>query len=62
MTDEDRLGMKYADVDKFIRTYEGDMVLVSNILSKYHANKFKLDMIHIEGPKFKFLPNFVKNN
>lgn len=62
MTDEDRLGMKYADVDKFIRTREGDMVLVSNILAKYYANKFKLDMIHIEGPKFEFLPNFVKNN
>lgn len=61
MTDEDRLGMKYSDVDKYIRTHKGDMVLVSNILAKYHANKFKLDMIHIDGPKFEFLPNFVKN-
>lgn len=61
-TDEDRLGMKYADVDRFIRMNNGDTLFTTKVLEKYYANKFKLDMIHIAGPKFDFLPNFVKNN
>lgn len=58
-TDEDRLGMKYEDVDRVIRLNVGDVYLKAKINDKYTANKFKLDMIRIEGPKFKDFPNFV---
>ena len=61
-TDEDRLGVKYADVDKYIRMDEGDIFFKQGVKLRYWQNKFKLNMIHIEGPKFEFLPNFVKNN
>lgn len=58
-TDEDRLGMKYKDVDKVIRLNDGDVYLKAKIYDRYKANKFKLDMIHIEGPKFTQFPRFI---
>lgn len=61
-TDEDRLGMKYSDVDLFIRMNKGNPEFKDRVLTKYKANMFKLDMIHIVGPKFEYLPNFVKNS
>ena len=61
MTDEERLGLKYSDVDNFIRYNKADNPkIIEKILVYYRKNKFKIDMIHIEGPKFKNLPNYVE--
>ena len=53
--DEDRLGMKYADVDKFIRLNEGSDEFKQKVLAKYRANKFKIDMLHIISPVFDYV-------
>lgn len=61
MTDEERLGVKYADVDNFIRFKKAENDdIIKKILSLYKKNKFKLDMIHIDGPKFNDYTNYVK--
>ena len=59
--DEDKLGLKYADADKLIRMNEATDELRAKVLLKYKQNKFKIDMIHLTGPKFLDLPNFVKD-
>jgi NAD+ synthase len=59
-TDEDRLGMKYSDVDKFIRYNIGSDVLKEKVIDRYLKNKFKLNMIHIDGYKFTEFPNFLR--
>jgi NAD+ synthase len=58
-TDEERLGMKYYEVDNIIRGNYTDIVLMHNIYTRYRANKFKLDMIKLPGPKFEFLTNSI---
>lgn len=57
LTDEDRLGMKYSDIDKFIR---GEVHLVPDevrvkIMDAFWKNKFKINGIDIAGPKFNYL-------
>lgn len=59
-TDEDRLGMKYSDVDKFIRYNIGSSTLKEKVVERYTKNKFKIDMIHIDGCKFNEFPNFLR--
>lgn len=58
--DEDRLGMKYADVDMFIRFNKGTDKFKQNVLMKYKANKFKIDMLHIPGPEFNY-PDYIRS-
>ena len=60
LTDEEKLGMKYADVDKFIRKNEGTQEFKQKVMLMYFRNKFKIDMITLPGPKFTDLPNFVQ--
>ena len=60
-TDEDRLGMKYVDIDNFIRYDIGSEEFKEKVILKYKQNKFKLDMIHIDGYKFNEFFNFVKS-
>ena len=61
-SDEVRLGMSYNSIDTYIRF--GGMFLPSELAckidAKYKANKFKLDMVRIEGPEFDY-PNFIIN-
>lgn len=59
LTDEEKLGMKYADVDKFIRNDKGTKEFKEKVMTMYWRNKFKIDMITLPGPKFRDLPNFV---
>lgn len=60
LTDEDKLGVKYADVDNFIRkNISLNDKFLKNIAEKYFKNKFKTDMIHIEGSKFLDFPKFI---
>ena len=59
--DEDRLGIKYADLDNFIRKNEGTDEFKQKILKRYAANKFKTDIINIPAPIFDY-PDFVVAN
>ena len=52
---------KHSDADKLIRMNEATDELRAKVLLKYKQNKFKIDMIHLTGPKFLDLPNFVKD-
>ena len=53
LSDEERLGVSYDDVDAFIRGYhEVPENIVKTILSKYRANRFKIRMVKIYGPEF----------
>lgn len=59
MSDEERLGVKYAEVDDFIRLNIGTPELKQKVLARYRSGKFKLSTVHLEGPVFNW-PNFVK--
>ncbi len=53
LSDEERLGVSYDDVDAFIRRWrEIPENIVKIILSKYRANRFKIKMVKIDGPIF----------
>jgi NAD+ synthase len=59
LTDEDKLGMKYADIDKYIRNNEGTEELKSKINEMYEKNKFKLKIVDVPGSLFPELENYV---
>jgi NAD+ synthase len=61
-TDEEKLGFSYADLDRYIREDIGTPELKAKVDDLYRRNKFKTDMIHIEGPNFDYLGNFVRYN
>lgn len=60
-TDEEKLGMKYADVDRLIRTNEGTYANWSRTFNKNVANRFKLKLVNIPGPQFLEFPDFFRN-
>ena len=60
LTDEEKLGMKYADVDMFIRLNQGESELKDKASKMYNKNKFKLDIIKIPGPKHGF-PDYIRS-
>ena len=63
LTDEQRLGITYNEIDAFIRDPSAlDTGTYAKILEMYHKNKFKMDIIHIEGPKFDWLPDITCEN
>ena len=59
LSDEDRLGMKYSDIDNAIRG--NDDKVPENIRQKiryaYERNKFKIYGVNIAGPEFPYLPD-----
>lgn len=60
LSDEERLGLKYDDVDKVIRGGDPvDIAIVTDVMEKYQKNKFKLNMVRIAGPVFGY-PDFVQ--
>ena len=61
-TDEEKLGFSYADLDRYIREDVGASKLKAKVNALYLRNKFKMDMIHIDGPNFDYLGNFVRYN
>lgn len=61
-TDEEKLGFTYADLDRYIREDVGTPELKARVDALYRRNKFKMDMIHIDGPNFDALGNFVRYN
>lgn len=62
VSDEEKLGMKYADVDRLIREDIGSDELRVKVAKKYCANKFKIDMIALDKPSFPgWCQNFVSS-
>lgn len=61
-TDEEKLGFTYADLDRYIREDVGTSELKAKVDALYRRNKFKTDMVHIDGPDFSALGNFVRYN
>lgn len=61
-TDEEKLGFTYADLDRYIREDIGTKELKAKVDDLYRRNKFKTDMVHIDGPDFSALGNFVRYN
>lgn len=56
--DEERMGMTYADLDRYVRFGEGDAGFKSKALERYAKNRFKTDIVDIPGPEFGF-PNHL---
>jgi len=60
-TDEDNLGVKYADVDRYIRlgSSSANKDVIDIVEKRYNANKFKSEIINIPGVPFWEFPNYV---
>lgn len=61
-TDEEKLGLTYADLDRYIREDIGTPELKAKVDALYRRNKFKTDMVQIPHPDFDYLGNFVRYN
>lgn len=59
-TDEENLGMKYADVDAFIREDKGDPLFKHNVIMRYAKNKFKHEIVQMPCVKFDY-ENYIVN-
>lgn len=57
-SDEDNLGMKYADVDAFIRENKGDPDFKHRVLERYGKNKFKHEIVQLPTVMFDY-PNHI---
>lgn len=58
LSDEDNLGMKYADVDAFIRENKGDPDFKHRVLERYGKNKFKHEIVQLPTVTFDY-PNHI---
>ena len=61
-TDEEKLGFKYADLDRYIREDIGSPEFKAKVDDLYRRNKFKTDIVQIPHPNFDYLGNFVRYN
>lgn len=60
--DEERMGIKYAELDRKIRGLEeGSDDLKAKVEERFQKNRFKLEMARIPGPDFKELPNTFRD-
>ena len=63
LSDEEKLGLKYDDVDKYIRHIgETNRDVERLVMQKFVKNRFKLDIVKIPGPEFMFLTNTILAN
>lgn len=60
LTDEDKLGVSYADIDKVIREDKGSDATKEKVWEYYKRGKFKLRMVQMEGPTFTYLPDVFR--
>lgn len=58
-TDEDKLGFKYEDLDRYIREDIGSDEFKDKVDAMFRKNRFKTDIVQIPGPDF-YLGNFVR--
>jgi len=63
-TDEDNMGLKYKDIDTYIRFGTAPTTEIeSAILQRFEDNYFKLEMINIPGPEpYQILSNYILGN
>lgn len=61
-TDEEKLGFKYAALDRYIREDIGTPEFKAKVDALYRRNKFKTDIVQIPHPDFDDLGNFVRYN
>ena len=61
LTDEDKLGVSYADIDKVIREDKGSNAIKEKVWEYYKRGKFKLRMVQMEGPAFSYLPDVFRD-
>lgn len=57
-TDEEKLGLKYSDIDRYIRLDLGSNDIKKKILDKWMKNKFKMDIVNVPHPS-SGLPNHL---
>ena len=62
LSDEEKLGFTYADLDRYIREDIGTLEFKEKINELYRRNKFKTDIVQIPHPNFDYLGNFVRYN
>ena len=62
LSDEDKLGFRYADLDRYIREDVGTPEFKQKINEIYRRNKFKTDIVQIPHPDIAYLVNFVRYN
>lgn len=60
LSDEDKLGVSYADIDKVIREDKGADATKEKVWEYYKRGKFKLRMVQMEGPTFAYLPDVFR--
>ena len=60
LSDEEKLGVSYADIDKVIREDKGPDATKKKVWEYYKRGKFKLRMVQMEGPTFAYLPDVFK--
>lgn len=60
LSDEDKLGVSYADIDKVIREDKGSAATKQKVWDYYKRGKFKLRMVQMEGPTFAYLPDVFR--
>lgn len=60
LTDEQKLGFTYADLDRYIREDIGTPELKATVDALYVKNKFKTEIVQIPGPDFSYLGDFVR--
>ena len=58
LTDEEKLGLKYGNIDKYIRLDLGSNAIKKKILDKWMKNKFKMDVVDVPHPT-SGLPNHL---
>lgn len=56
--DEDRLGIKYSDLDRLIRTGHGNKAVIDKVCNMYRKNRFKMDIVNIPCPNMGY-KNFL---
>lgn len=59
-TDEEKLGVTYAEIDKLIRLGQATDEVHSKVETYYARGKFKLDIVQIPGPSLE-LPDYFRD-
>lgn len=59
-SDEEKLGVIYAEIDRLIRLGEGTDEVKEKVWGYYNRGKFKLDMVRMSGPAFENLPDIFR--
>lgn len=63
LCDEDRLGITYDVVDKYLRSLDNIGIAdEALILEKFAKNRFKMDIVKVPGPKFEQYPDKIRAN